>query len=337
MPCLDSLIGIRGYCEDTTGDSGLFIQDLPMITFKNADAAVSTEQSGFKFLQDKIKMSGNYLMQDAVNLMAPYFRQSSVLENNVVGFYPENMKLVSGNNSFYQGIEVRIIEYPYIEFFLSQISLFIDKTGSVDIKIFDLKQNKLLDTIPISATAGEIVTIDVNKVYKTNKQVLDIFIGYDSTGINSYQTNLYGINSVSGCRGCGAGRSYGNQFIMFYPRKISTAKSILNMNMESINSTSGLSVTYSLNCNIEPFLCSIKNRMAMPALHRAGMEILRELQVSDRLSTVVVFQKKEIADTMLYFENEYKKGMNNVFANLQLPSDVCFKCNKIFGNGVAIP
>lgn len=344
MSCFDNLIGIRGYCDTeespATSDSGLFIQDLPMISFKNADAAVTNQASGFKLLQDKLLFAYNYIVQDAVNLMAPYFRQSSVIEQNVVGYYPENMKLVNGPANYLTGIELRILEWPYLEFYLSQISLFCDKTGNIDIEVWDLRQNKKLDTITVAGIAGQIVTVDVSKVYKSNKQVVDLFIGYNSTGINSYQTNLYsitGVNGVGGCRGCGAGRSYGNQYIMFYPRRIATGSNKIMQNLESANGTSGLSITYNLNCNIEPFLCSIKNRLAMPILHRAGMEILRELSVSDRLSTVVVFQKKEIETTMEYFEKEYKQGMANIFGNLKLPKDVCFHCSQIYGNANAIP
>jgi len=337
MSCFDNLIGIRGYCDDPESDSGLYLQDLPMVTLKNADAIVTTQNSGFELLQQLLSRSYNYVIQDAVNMMAPFFRQSSVIEQSVVGYYPEQMLISTGANNYMTGIEVRILEYPYLEFFLSQVTIFCDFTGNVDLKIYDLKQNKLLDTITIAALAGQMVTVDINKTYKTNKQVLDLFIGYDSTGINPYKSNLTSNKTLGGCRSCGSVGSYGNRFVMFYPRKIATASNKIVQNLESVNGTSGLSITYNINCNIEPYLCSIKNRLAMPILHRAGMEIMNELKVSDRLSSVVVFQKKEIEATYQYFEGIYKQGMTNVFGNLQLPKDVCFRCNETYGNGIAMP
>jgi len=335
MQCFNNLVGIRSNCGDTEPESGRYIQDLPLITLKNVDAAITSQNSAKDLLQTIISRASIYMYEDIINRMSPYYRSTSVIEQRDMGYYNKDMQSIAGSSGYLKGVEVKITKYPYLVFHISQISLFTDYSGDVDLLVYDLQQNKLLDTITVTAVADEITLVDVNKSYPTNKQALDLFIGYNSTGINSYKTNLYTL-AHSGCRTCSGG-GYGSQYCWFYPRKIQASKSKINYNLESSGDSAGLSLTYSLQCTLEPFICSIKNRLSLPLMYRAGMEILNELKASDRLSSVVVFQRKEIDEFYQYFESQYSMTLANVFSNMRLPSDICFERVRTFGSSTILP
>lgn len=339
LTCLENLIGIRSDCgEQTASDSGLYLQDLSFINMKVADAIITNQTSGYDLLKEKLQFAGEYLLNDVINRMSPYFKQNSIIENDISGYYQENRNLMPGIPGTLKGIQLKVREYPYMEAFISTVSLFVDYTGSIDLKVYDLIQGKLIDTISVPVIAGEICTVNVFKSYKTNGQYMNLFFGYDAAGenditINGYQSYVYH-SYAGGCLACPGPKSYGNKFVYLYSKSLPASGTPIENSLQSANDTGGLSITYSLNCTLDKFICSIRNRMAMALLHRAGMEILREVKVSTRFNSVVVLHKEEVDNLALFYENEYQKAMDNVFKNLKLPNDICFNCNSMITNSV---
>lgn len=335
--CFNNLVGVRTNCgTQTASDSGLYLQNLSFINLKTADAVLTSQDSGIDLLNDKIGMATEYLLNDARSIMFPYFKNKSIIENMNAGYYIDNRTIENGISGSYKGIQLKVSEYPYLSVFLSSLSLFVDYTGSVPIVVIDLIQGKVLDTINVSAVAGEIVNVDIFKKYETNGQILNLFIGYNSSAINSYTSYIYsqGFRGYVGCRDCVAPRSYGNQFVMMYSKSLPISSTKLENDLDSANDTGGLSINYSLQCSLTKWLCRNRDAFAMPLLHRAGMEVLTEVKMSNRLNTLVVLKKDEVDTLYAYFEQEYKKGMDNVFKNLRLPDDICFECDKKILNSV---
>lgn len=338
IDCLENLIGIYRPCGDTpASDSGLYLQDLPEITIKNAEAIVTDQDSGFELLQSKIAFATEYLTSDFVAKLYPRFAQNSIIENYTAGFYQNNKPLNSGIPGSLKGIQLKVTEYPYLSLFLSSISLFVNFTGTVPVYIYDLIQGKQLDVINVEAVAGEIVQVDIYKQYKTKGQMLNIFIGYDSSDIQSYNSYIFGQGFTRGCRTCPQPRGHGNKFVWMYSKSIAASAQKIEYNLQSLNDTGGLSVVYSLNCTADKFLCSIRNTLAMPLLYRAALEVLKAAKVSQRISSFVVIRKDEI-DTMIeWYDGEYHKTLSEILQNLKLPNDICFLCNRSIQRGVIAP
>jgi len=339
IDCLNSLVGIRTDCgEQTPSDSGLYIQDLAFINLKVADSIVTTQDSGVALLQSKLAISQNYLVNDIQTKMAPYFKGFSVVQNDIAGYVQDDMNVDAALADTYKGIQLKVVEYPFLSVYISSISLFTDFTGDVDVKIFDLIQNKLLDTITVTSVANEIVTVDIHKEYMTNGQVLNLFIGYDSTGINGYETTVFnqGYSGYVGCKGCSASRNMSNKYALAYSKSIPTTSQIIERNLQSLSHTGGLSITYSLSCSLEKWICQNRNRFAMALLHRWGMEVLKEFSISSRVNALVTLKKDEANNLSQYYEQEYNKAMANCLQNLRLPNDICFECNKRVTTGVIV-
>lgn len=330
IDCLNNLVGIRTSCGDqVASDSGLYLQDLPFINLKTADSIVTDQDSGFALMQQKLNIAQNYLVNDIRSRMMPYFKVHSVVDNEIAGYTLDNMTEVAGTGN-YTGIQLKVFEYPYLSVYLSSLSLFTNYTGDIEVKIFDLMQSKLLDTITVSAVANEIVQVNIHKEYQTNGQILNLFVGYDTTGIGSYQTNIFGPGFIgySNCRGCTRRRDTLNGYLYVYQKSLPLNTQAIQQNLIPSNGTGGLSLTYSLSCSVERWICQNRNGFAMALLHRAGMEILKEFSMSSRVNSLTTLRKDEVANLEQYFEAEYNKSMDNVLKNLRLPSDICIKCQK---------
>lgn len=334
IPCLDNLIGIRGECESTSPLSGLYIDDLQYIDIINANDTVGVGgKSGNDLLQKSINRAQGYLFNDIHQKLQPKFQYSSVLNNDTIGFIDENYTTVSGSSNTLKGIEIEIDEYPHLEVFISNISLFITTATTVNILIYDLIDGSLIATNPITTVANTVTTKDIYVKIPNRRQKQRLFIGYNSTGITSYKTNIH--QNSKGCNTCG-GAYYRNVWSLFKAKKIATSDAKVVPNLQNANDTGGLSFNYSLNCSISNFLCGIRDSLAYPLLYRAGMEFLYEILATKRYNSTTI-KTDTIKEFQAYFEEQYMQSLDNVLYNLRLPNDICFQCQSKINIGTSIP
>jgi hypothetical protein len=105
MNCLDNVIGIDKKCTPTTPSSGLYIQDLPGITLKVANAAANEETiSGIRLIEDKISFAQNALLSHLRMHFANKLNVKSIIENDTIGFYQRDLTSVALEAGKYKGI-----------------------------------------------------------------------------------------------------------------------------------------------------------------------------------------------------------------------------------------
>jgi len=131
---------------------------------------------------------------------------------------------------------------------------------------------------------------------------------------------------MGSCKGCGPKRNRMNQYAFTYAKEIPLATQLIERNLESSNSTGGLSVTYSLSCSIERWICQNRKAFDFALLQRSGVEILRELAMSNRINSIVTLQKDAAEALQVDLMDDYNKAMDNALKNLGLPNDDCFSC-----------
>jgi hypothetical protein len=333
MNCLDNLIGIHRSCNEETPSSGLYIQDLSGITLSVANAGIGNETiSGIKLIEDKITFSQNAILAALRMQLANKIRVNSIINNDTVGFYKENLTVVNLEADKLKGIVVKANQYPYLEFYLSTVYLKLASAVTTNVYVYDLMTNTLLDTIEVTTVARTPVAVTVNKAYQTKKQKLQLFICVDSSVANTYETNM----GTQNCSNCASG-GYSNRYISFSSGQIGTADQKIDSNITSNTGTNGLSINYSLNCSLEPFLCNMGNQIAWSLLHKVGAEIMDELIASRRLNSIVTIDKTTNEALRERYNNEYMASMSALLANIQLPNDICFNCNSKIRKTVAIP
>jgi hypothetical protein len=332
MDCFDNIIGIHNLCTPVTPTSGFYIQDLRGINLSVANAAIDNEtMSGITLIEEKITFSQNAILAHLRTHLADKLKINSIIQNDTVGFFKDNMVSVPLEASKLKGIRLSLNQYPYLEFSPTKIWLKLSQAITTDIFIYDLMTGELLDTLPITTVANTPTAIVINKSYFSQKQKLHLFICIDSSVSNTFQTSV-NKTSCSSCNG-----SYSNRYISFSGGEIGSADQKIYSNITSSSGTNGLSLEYSLNCSLEPFLCNMGNQIAWPLLHKVGSEIMKELTASRRLNSIINIDKGLNEILQKEYEEEYMASMSALLNNMKVPNDICFNCNSRVRKAVAIP
>lgn len=337
MSCFDNLISFKGSCSDTTPTSGLYL-DMLGFTLDQADDIVQGQEiSGENLIADKITFAKEIIVNQITTHLADKFRSNSIIEGQRVGYYYDNQILVAGEANQLKGMRLELCnDDNFVDLFISEISLQVNTTGNVSVFVYDLIQNKLLDTLTVATVAGEVSSSYVNKTYKSKRKKLHLFIGYDSTAISSYQASV----SRNGCATCGSGNglTYLNQYLTAAAGKIGTASSKIYSNFSSLSDTGGVSLNYSIECNHEEWLCTIANRIALPLLYKTAAELYDYGLISQRSNDTTLIDSEKWKLRREEMEFKYREELDNVLKKIKLPSDnICFQCNDKSKNVIILP
>ena len=325
MGCLDTLIGIKSGCGSIDApDSGLWINDLPGISIAQVDHAINEEhESAYDLIETKITEAGNEIIRRIVMDMEPRFKNTSVLQNEVVGQWEDDLPADTLNSNYYYGIEIEVDVPLHLELFLSQLSLHASTSGSITVRLFDLISGTELTTWSITTVADVPTALDIYHSVKESKQPLRLFIGIDGA------SSMYKTTIDTGC--CGNEYSI-SQFARSRGAKILKTAAKTSTNVESHNGTAGLSMIFSLNCDYEPFVCALRSKVAAALRFKVGMMILDEMIFSTRFNSTVIVYAEDYRELRDQFSIDYEAEMETVFqymSQVALPDHVCFSCHPI--------
>lgn len=357
MYCWKNLIGIDRTCNPIPSDSGLYMQNIPFVNIKVADAGINEDyQNGVQLIQKCINNAYDILTAQFRSYVMQNMRYVSNVEAISVGNYEDLKKIISLEAGKYKGIRLRITLPAYFELTLHNIGLLLPSAITTNIKIFNLLTGKQIGAdIPITTVSDEPTIKEINRSYLTEKRKLDIAILWDAGLSNAYQISPR-IEIENSCH-CG---NVGN-VTEISAISLPIASPIISANINSLNNTNGMFIKYSLNCSVDSYLCSQGKALAYPLLQKAGAELCREMQYSNRLSSIVTIQHNNIEKLRKEFELEYQlfvfggsmteieTGANGFpqsenrskrkgwLQNLQVPNDFCFHCDDFVKNKVCIP
>jgi len=318
MNCFDNIIGVKRTCDTTEPISGLYLNDLAGLTIKDADAAISDEYaSGLRMIKSKINLATalviNHLRSGATKLLA-----YSTIENGICGIFTQK-EIIPAVSGKLKGIQLKLKNYPYFSVLISSISFYAHETKTINIFIYDLVTGKLLDTFSLVTTSGEVSSIIVNKKYGVESKTIELFICTDSD-ISFNQAIL----SKGHCNGCT--NTHANAYTYLTYSETSSSE-IITANLQGGTSTGGISFSYSLECSIDPFICSMAGTLGMPILYKSASLIMEELSVSKRQNSIITIYKETHEDLMNKYEMEYQSSLGAIFNNMKTPNDICFHCN----------
>jgi uncharacterized protein with PIN domain len=269
------------------------------------------------------------MLAEVRSVLADKIKAGTVLNNANVGYVDTN-NLVASEVGFLKGIRIETSDYSFFEMFIQSISMFATEDKSIDVFIYDLITGEILETIPVSALENQQVNVLVNKKYYTQRKQLDLFI-CTSSEIGHFNARL----NKSHCTSCTNNVSNGYQQISSVQVPVNTP--VLPSNLQACSSTGGLSVSFSLSCSLEPYLCNISSLLGLPLLYKAGAVIMSEGINSDRLNSIVLTNKEDYKVLKDEYEAQYLTLMQSLMANMKLPNDICFSCNSKIRNVVVLP
>lgn len=341
VACLNNLIGISNTCNTVAPTSGKNINDLAGFTLQVGDQIATAEnESGVSMLQDKIDFAGEKMVQDIRLHLLPKMATRSIVDNNTVGRYVENIyqNTIVAEVGQLKGIMIDINDRNYMSLHINSVRLQLEDAVTTNILISNMMEDGFQNPFPITTVAGAQTQIIINQSFPIINQRLQLLVAYDSGVSNSFQTNLHGGGSCSSCNG----RTYQDKMIHFTAVQAPTAGDPVNglteAAMTTISTTGGISINYSLKCDVVPFVCNMAEALAMPLLYKTGIEIIQEIQTSQRMNSLVTIHRSDYDLYKEELQDQYDASMDQILGNLSLPHDnLCFTCKQWVWQQVKVP
>lgn len=327
MSCETNIIGLRDSCTEVAPSSGFYIDELSIDhTFLN-NILTKSYTTGEDLFNKKVAFAWNIMTSQVRARFSNRYRTASVVDGHRAGYIQENRSLKAGSAQ-YQGINVELCNSKtYLDLYVSKVEFFGNYTGNLTIQVYDLLQGRSIDTITLTGIqAGETFTELVNKTYKSDRQKLHLFFAYDATTVPSYDVTI----GEAGCASCGrSGYTKTTKFINLQSAYMGLADTPIDQNLTGLAHTGGLSITYSLGCNHDDWLCEKKNFFGLAMLYKTGAEILSHaLSNWDEVSNAMVVHRDKIKEIRNEYEALFINQLESVLLKVQLPNDnICFKCN----------
>lgn len=334
--CFTNLISIGGCRNEAVPTSGLMMNDIG-ITLPELEQYITSDYvNGEALFSAKLKFSLNVVFNSLQTYLSPKYKAHSIIASARAGQFQDNKVVVPGQANFLKGIYFDLINTTsYVDIFISQISLHTDFTGDIPIYFYDLVQDRILETLTISAVAGEISILPVNKIFKSNRKKLSLAIVYDSENINSYRTVLR-----TDCSGC-SDPYITNQYLRIKGVKLPELLPKIVSNVSPQQDTAGMSVEYSIQCNHSDYLCTMNNMIALPVIYLTAaqlMEYALNISVNTRTNTTTTINRDVLKDRYDFYQGKYKEFMKTLLNNILIPSDTkCFVCQEKSRHEVILP
>lgn len=323
--CFTNLISIGGCRNEAVPTSGLMMNEIG-ITLPELEQYISGDYvTGEALFSTKLKFSLNVVFNSLQAFLSPKYKAHSIISSSRAGQFLDNKVIVAGQANFLKGIYFDLINTDsYVDIFIAQVSLHTDFTGDIPIYFYDLVQDRILETLTMTAVAGEVSILAVNKVFKSNRKKLSLAIVYDSEGINSYRTVLR-----TDCSGC-SDPYITNQYLRIKGVKLPELLPKIVSNVSAQQDTAGTSVEYSIQCNHSDYLCDKNNLIAMPVIYLTAMQLMEyamNISVNTRANTTVTINRDVLKDRYEFYKEWYKFYMKTLLNNILIPSDdKCFVC-----------
>jgi len=329
--CFDNIVSLRDYCTPETPVSNIYLDDIGLGKQTIEDIITGNFDTVKQLVNATIAMSVKEITTEVYGFFSGQVKSHTAIESGIVGVPSDSYTILSGGD--YRGIKISLSNSAnYMNFQLSAVSLFLDHSGSVDVLVYDLDQNKLLDTIPVTAIAGQIVEVYPAKLYGSYLRPLSLWIGYNAATIDSYKT----LTRSSVC--CG---SYGKTTNYLKAHGAVITGDFIQSNIDSINDTAGVGIRYALWCDAYSWMCTYSQLLALPIAYKTSAEIYRRgLMVSPSTrsnnSTTVPYDLMQ--KNFDWHESKYRESMDRILKNIHLPvNSVCFNCKSPVQHKIILP
>ncbi len=331
MGCFDNLVTLREYCAEDAPLSDVYLNDIGL----NQSLIEDILTGDYQTVRGMVNSTINASVKEIAATIGGHFRGEikthSAIEQGVIGVPSGTNTVITGSG--FRGVKLSLHNSnSYIAFALSGVSLHLNYTGNVNVLVYDLNTNELLDTIAVDALPGQTVKVFPNKKYTSYYNRLNLWIGYDSDGINSFET----LSRSSVC--CG---NYGRKTEYLQATPMAVTGAFIDANLTALTTTSGIGIDYSIWCDLEAWLCTYSRMLAMPIAHKTAAEIFRRgLMVSPttRTNNSTTVNSDLLKMNYDYHMASYLDGIKAAIEAIHLPTNnACFVCHSRVTNRIILP
>lgn len=334
--CFTNIITLDSTCSGDLPTSGLYGSRAGITRSYISEILTKDFKNEEDFFNEKLALAVDLVVNDVHSTLQPKYKSVSVVNNFRSGIFQENQVEIAAFAG-YKGILFNINdERTALDFFASELSLFLNHTGDVTVNVFDLMQNKILDTVIVPSVAGSISTVYPLEKFISNRKKQQLFFAYDATGKPSYKTVLNS-NICSSCSEFFIENSY-ERIGSF---TLGLAEDAILSSLTPANDTGGLSIVHSLQCNHSQWLCSISNLLAYPILYKLASlchEHALMTSPNTRFNTTEGVNADLIQRALDLSELRYREWMDTKLHSIQIPNDsTCFQCKSTSRHVIVTP
>ena len=330
MACFDGVVALKELCPEQSSFSGIWLNDVGISKSFINDIITSDGGDIAEFVTSKTNHAINIIKNAIHGKYGNRINSTTLVHDHRLGFTQNNMATLAGGD--WKGIQITLSNYSnYINLNLSEVSLQVNTNGTVPVLVYDLYQNALLYTIPVTAVSGQIVTVYPHKIISSDGRPLNLFIGYNATGITSRTTY---IRQGQCCGNTSCSNSY-----MTAQGVTNSTGTFIDEDMTAINHTAGVSLTYSLNCDAYAWMCAYARVLALPIAYKTASEItLHAIQNNMRSSNTTNLNTEQLKENQAFYELQYREQLDAILLNMNIPTDsVCFQCKTPSKTAIVLP
>lgn len=326
--CFDSFLSFRDRCDAQVPTSGQYTDQLGLHRTEIEKYMQLPYASAEAFFDEMFGAALNDVVAKINAKFMPKFKAPSIIDADRLGHILDNIQTETDSTGKMRGIEIEILnESAPLRLNISELSLFVDLSMTVPVYVYDLQQNKLIDTISITTVANENTTIYPLRSYRVNRRTMNIAFIYDVSLLDQYKTQLEG-------RGCGTCNPYNkytrvNSWVNARGIEFNSSDTKIVENASSSSFTAGMSLVYSLTCNHRDWICDHQAVLALALNHKTVSTILNYGYMnSDRKNMKTIEDVEKLKKRIDFHEFHYLEIMDNVLRVMKPPKDkICFECN----------
>ena len=305
------MIGLKG-CHEFNVAPLIYIDQLPGISVKAFDSVADTDKVTYLGVFEAItERAAARIEMDLLGGANIEF--ANVMIDGCIGRLKEPLTFVPrGTYGEYRGVVFQFEQSKYLVLNINKINFRSDIAQTVNFFAKDLFTGDILFTKTVDLIVGEN-EIPINEEVFPRRSSNKVFFGYDASESGYYDTSNLDCfdNCCSTCASVSCSSCSfisGSNAIQFQP------------------TTFGLSISYSINCSMNRFLCENINVFKTAMLYAVGVEYLVEALASPRINAFTTTNKEANEKVYNLFEKRYQKALEVSIKSLNFCDNCCFDC-----------
>ncbi len=319
LSCYVDYIGVEG-CDETTPDSGLFINQLPGIELKMIDKIADEQQVDFSGVWDDVQARAIRRFKTDINAE---FKKMYKLKNITQSIDMERVIDITSTTAAgvdYRGFTLELdrqddnFAYSNLEtIYVQSVSLYFSSTDATTIKVFDIVTGTELYTQAVAApaaigwqTINLFQTFDSRRIFVCYDATLLISVELDVTDLkNAVNRSQTGCNYNIACFSCGASSGGANANAELRAGSATIAATITEDDITFGDDSFGLSGIWSVICSFDALTCNNKETFTRAWWYLLGMELMEERIYTSRLNEFTAFDKNDAKQLLKSFTAKY--------------------------------
>lgn len=238
-------------------------------------------------------------------MSTPFFRVSSIIDQIQAGVFKTGFNAFNG----FKGVKIKTSRGRLLRIRVNSIK--VQTNNPATSLSFKIVEGLNVTTFNVTTDSSGYAEYLPQYLSLSN----EVYVLMDNTGISTIKSDV-----KANC-GCSTKTS---KFMTVTGWDASTNR--------TTNTTAGLIVDATAECNYEDFACLVSSKLGFPILFRAGLEIVKEAITTDRLNSITLLDEEKVNFLLADFNRDYEKYMKMTIDSIpdlmKRIDDCCIVCTQ---------